>query len=214
VAMPVIALLFAGRLGVQVNLQGTGTLESWDEAAAQVPLAHFTEDVMPAVPTDRPVLYRSIGPGVGWVGDGLALQLIRSGRDMRFEDQGPNRFKYGPDRMARPEPGHAALVLMSGIGIQDLERRGGGRELGRWDPLPTQLRAEAWSLQRKLRDQFSAMGREDLVDAVDTGGSLWDAKDMPEISKEDFDRFHELRDAGEPLSLFLYEQADQAPDRT
>jgi hypothetical protein len=191
-----------------------GLLESRDGNAAQVPLAFFTDRVVPEAPTDRPVLYRQIGPDVGWVGDGLALQLIRTGRDVRFEDQGPNRFKYGADRITEPRGDQAALILMSGIGIEDLARMGGGRELGRWDPLAPAEREEAWRLQRHLRDQFSALGNQKLVDAVDLSTSLWDAKDLPEIDKQELNRFEELRARGEPQAVFLYERADTAPTRT
>jgi hypothetical protein len=191
-----------------------GLLESRDGNEAQVPLAYFTSAALPQVPSDRPLLYRQIGPDVGWVGDGLALQLIRSGRDVRFEDQGPNRFKYGADRMTGPRADQAAVILMSGIGIEDLIRMGGGRELGRWDPLPPAERAEAWRLQRHLRDQFSALGNEKLVDAVDLSTSLWDAKDLPGIDKQELNRFEELRSRGEPQAVFLYERADEAPTHT
>jgi hypothetical protein len=210
----VIAVLYSGKLGIETVQRQTGTLESSDENEAQVPLAYFTEQVLPAVPTDRPVLFRPIGPNVGWVGDGFALQLIRSGRETHFEDQGSNRYKYGDERLTRPVAGDAALVLMSGIGIEDLERRGDGRELGRWDPLSADERREAWALTRKLRAQYSALGREDMVTAIDNGTSLWDGRDLPEIDPADFERFHELRRRGQPLALFVYEHADQAPDHT
>ena len=213
-ALTTVALLLSGQLAIAVVTHDHGMLESSDGNAAQAPLAYFTEQVLPEVPSDRAALYRMIGPNVGWVGDGLALQLLRSGREIHFEDEGSNRFKYGEDRMRTPEAGDAGLVLMSGIGIEELARRGDGRELGRWDPLSPEERNEAWALTRELRARYSDLGREDLVTAIDLGTSLWEGRDLPGIDMDDFVRYHELRSRGEPLALFLYERADEAPDHT
>jgi hypothetical protein len=214
VAVVGVAALYLATIGFQTVSQPAEMLESIDENAAQEPLAVLTDGALPQVPTDRTVLFRQIGPGVGWVGDGIALQLIRSGRDTRFEDEETNRYKYGEGRITRADASQAGVVLMSGIGIEDLERRGGGRELGRWDPLPPAERGEAWQLQRHLRSVFSGLGREDLVSAIDGGTSLWDAKDLSEVDKAELTRFEELRRWGEPLALFLYERADAAPRRS
>jgi hypothetical protein len=206
-----LAAALVALLCLQTLTMPAPLLDSSDENRAQSALADFTARAVPQVSTDRPVLFRWVGPRVRWVGDGFALQLAKAGRDVRVDDDDTNPLKFGPQRvLAEPDASSRAVWVVSGLQIDDFTRAGTGREIARWDPLSPDERREANDGLLRLRRLFKETGREDLVAVIDDGGSLWPAKDFPGIDQAELDRLEELQLRGQPVGVFLYEHADQA----
>ena len=102
---------------------------------------------------------------------GLAVMLIRAGRDPRLE----NEWAFGGAQGAgahRVVDGNAVLptlVLASSNGVRTIGQRANARLLASYDPLSPADRLEAQNLRDMLAQQLHDVGREDLIASLDYG---------------------------------------------
>lgn len=165
------------------------------------------EHALPRVPHGPPVLVRNVGPLSGWASDAVSALLARDGVDVRVDDTGINRYKFGAHRL-RPAQGDQPLLwVVTGSWIGDFERQGEGRLLASYDPLSPEDRAEVTEAEGRLGDALRAAGRDQLVSDLDEGTSLWGAGDVAGVDPDDLDRVEAARARGVPVALYAFADA-------
>lgn len=206
-------VLLSAVLATRTATADAGQSSTDDLNLAQAPIALLRSEATPLIPVDRPVIVRWIGPKVGWVSNGFALQLAHDGRDVRVEDAGTNREMFGAQRLATPDGSQRVLWVATGSWIDDLERTmptSGSVELAKWDPLPPDQRQAANALMADLRARFRSGHRDDLEADLDSGNSIYHAKDFPGVTDDMIRTWDHYQTGGQPTAVFLYDRSDRA----
>jgi hypothetical protein len=167
------------------------------------------------VPHDRPVYVQATGPLAGWVGDAIAPRLVAAGVDVRVPDVGINRHKWGSFRVVPgPDASMRGAWMVTGSRIQDFRDARVGTEVASYDPLSPAERLDSTQLERQLRAAYTAAGRQDLVERMDEGVSLWTEAPVPGVDQGVLDRYEAYRRRGVSVALFLTDDATTpAPPR-
>lgn len=160
--------------------------------------------VTAATPPGSPVEVRGVGSHHNIVGDGLLLQLIRSGRRVVVDPA--TAFKFGEDNVATTGP-EAVVFVVSNDSIERYRRRDDVREIVSYDPLTPEERARFADISAQLRAQFEAAGRPDLVTMLGIGDSLIDAHGLAGVDQELLGQAEELRRKGMPVAAFVGDRA-------
>ncbi len=156
--------------------------------------------VTAATPAGAQVEVRGVGSHHNIVGDGLLLQLIRSGRRVVVDPDAA--FKFGADNVATGGP-DAVVFVVSNDSIARYQARDDVREVVAYDPLTPEERARFAELDARLREQFVAAGRPDLVTMISIGDSLIDAHGLPGVDQQLLDEAEQLRRKGQPVAAFV-----------
>jgi hypothetical protein len=160
--------------------------------------------VTAATPPGSPVEVRGVGSHHNIVGDGLMLQLIRSGRRVVVDPA--TAFKFGEDNVATSGP-EAVVFVVSNDSIERYRQRDDVREIVSYDPLTAEERARFIEIAASLRAQFEAAGRPDLVTMIGIGDSLIDAHGLAGVDQELLEQAEELRRKGMPVAAFVGDRA-------
>jgi hypothetical protein len=207
VVVVVAAVVLAGRAGLDtLGRVGDAQLPAGDWGPS---MAALTPSVAPIrdVAGGAPVLLRNVGPLAGWAGDAYSAQLAQGGVDVRVDDTGINRYKFGPHRLPAGGTDPPVIWLVTGSWIDDFDRAHQGRELARFDPLAPPDRRLYREVEHGLRLAFRAADRPDLEDALDDGASLYGADQVAGVDRHDLDTVEEGRRRGVPVALFLFPDA-------
>jgi hypothetical protein len=131
-----------------------------DAAMSQV-TRKFARAIAKAVPRHTTVRAAATGVPFTVSPEAIAIILIRAGRDARLQPADPH--VAGEHRCVSGSDVLPTIALGSGPGIDQLQARGGGKLIARYDPLSPKDRAHADELRDALAEQFRAANREDLV---------------------------------------------------
>jgi len=102
--------------------------------------------------------------------EGLAVMLIRMGRDPRLQYWGPQG--PGAHRMVDSSAVLRTLALVSSASVKAMGQRPNAQLLDSYDPLLPSDRMEAENLHEVLTQQFRDAQRQDLIPALDSGYDL------------------------------------------
>lgn len=167
-----------------------------------VTLEEIVPDTLARVPREGPLLVRAVGSKWGSIGDGVRLALEKDGVDVVVDD--PEVVKFGSGRAAADRPPRGVVWVVTGI--EPIERAGetaGLVEVARWDPLTPEERATYTVSAAALRDQFAALGRVDLVRALQGGGTTDPALDLPGVDQDLLREVERYRRRGDPVAVFV-----------
>jgi hypothetical protein len=166
-----------------------------------VTLDSITDDVVAGVPKDGPVLVRAVGSTNGSIADALRLQLDRAGIPVVVDDD--QVHKYGDGRSARAQRPIATMTVASGARLTGPFGETFGTPIARWDALAPDERQYATALEDRLADQISRVGRDDLVTALRSGGSLDDVRDLDDVDQDLFRMVEQYRRQGDPVTVYV-----------
>jgi hypothetical protein len=165
------------------------------------PLAELTPRLEAGLPRSGPILVEGSGPRAGWLTDAFILQLDRGGFDVVVDDsQTP---KSGPQRARSKSEPIAVMTVATGRRIDEIAARPGVSELGRWDPLAPEQRADRVRVEATLREQLVLAGRDDLARVLDIGDGLWEATTVRGVDASLVDQFDRYRRDGYPVAVFV-----------
>lgn len=166
-----------------------------------VTLDSITDAVVADVPRDGPVLVRAVGSANGSIADALRLQLDRAGVPVVVDDD--QVHKYGDGRSARAQPPVAMMTVATGAMLTGPFGETFGTPIARWDPLAPDERQYATALEDRLADQLSRVGRDDLVTALRSGGSLDGVRDLGGVDQDLFRMVEQYRRQGDPVTVYV-----------
>ncbi len=192
-----VAVLWSSATVVRgVDEVGTPDGEWW------VTLEEIVPQTLAGVPRDGPVLVRAVGSKWGSVGDGVRLALAKDGLDVVVDD--PELIKFGSGRAASGQPPAWVVWVVTGVGsIERADETAGLTQVARWDPLSPEERADHTVLEAILGDQLAALGRDDLVTALEGGGSTDPAVGLPGVDQDLLARVEASRRKGDPVAVYL-----------
>ncbi len=164
-----------------------------DERSSEI-LDLFAAHVQSMVPSGTRVRAVAMGHPFTVSPHGLAVMLLRSDRDAQLH---PCATRVsGKHRCAAATDILPTIALASGSSIEVLSRFNSASRVVRHDPLSPAERSIADELTAQLASQFRRLGREDLVDALDSGAE-WLPWAAPEgVDRRLLERWSELA-AGE-----------------
>jgi hypothetical protein len=166
-----------------------------------VTLDVIVDDVVAKTPRGQPVLVEAVGSNNGSIADGVRLQLERSGAPVVVGDtQVP---KYGTGRRASTHPPGAVLTVATGSLLAGPLGGSFGTPIAAWDPLEPPERELATALEEDLADQLALVGRNDLVTALRSGGSLAPASGLEGVDQDLLERVERFRRQGDPVTVYL-----------
>lgn len=201
--VPVVAAL----AGVVVVWSSSTVVRGVDDVGTPdgewwVTLEEIVPDTLAGVPRQGPVLVRAVGSKWGSIGDGVRLALEKDGVDVVVDD--PELIRFGSGRAAADEPPSSVVWVVTGIdSIERARETAGLTEIARWDPLTPDERAAFTLSAAALRDQFAALGRVDLVRALQGGGTTDPAIDLPGVDQDLLRHVERYRRRGDPVSVFV-----------
>ena len=187
----------------------TATVSAASEVAVpiadlQAPIGALAGPVTAATPAGANVQVRGVGSFHNMVGDGLLLQLIRSGRRVVVDPE--VAYKFGEDNVATDGP-DAVVFVVSNDSIGRYRARDDVREIASYDPLTPDERQRFAELDARLRQQLRDAGRPELVGMFSIGDSLVEAKDLAGVDQDLLRQVEELRAKGMPVAAFLGDRA-------
>jgi hypothetical protein len=143
-----------------------------------------------------------IGPPYTASAEALCAVFQSAGRNARLTELAS--AAVGPHRIIGSRIRLPTLVLATGIGIERVPHVERARLLYFNDPLPQKDREEARSLRAKLADQFVALGRADLVPALEAAAPwLW-MQSPPGVDAVALGRYTALASGTDKLPVALY----------
>jgi hypothetical protein len=166
-----------------------------------VTLDVIADDVVAGTPKDGPVLVRAVGANNGSIADALRLQLDRNGIPVVVDDD--QLHKYGDGRAARAHPAVAVMTVATGARLTGPLGETFGTPIATWDPLAADERQYAVSLEDRLADQLSRVGRGDLVAALHGGGSLDGVRGVDDVDQDLFRVVEQYRRQGDPVTVYV-----------
>jgi len=166
-----------------------------------VTLDEIVDDVVERTPRDGPVLVRAVGSNNGSIADALRLQLDRNDFPV-LVDQG-QVHKYGRPRSAVFHSPELVMTVATGSALTGPYDGSFGTVIASWDPLEPAERAFADMLEDRLADQLSLVGRNDLVTALRTGGSLDEARALDGVQQDVLAAVEQYRRQGDPVTVYL-----------
>ncbi len=166
-----------------------------------VTLDVISDEVVAGAPRDGPVLVRAVGSNNGSIGDAVRLQLERHGVPVVVDDD--QRHKYGKGRLAKDHPPVAIMTVATGATLTGPLGATYGTPIATWDPLAPDERQFANALEDELADQLSLIGRDDLVTALRSGGSLEGAHDLEGVKQDLLQAVEQYRRQGDPVTVYV-----------
>ena len=155
------------------------------------------------------MLVRAAGSTNGSIADAVRLQLDRHGIPVVVDDDQVN--KYGETRLARDHPPVAVMTVATGATLTGPFGATFGSPIASWDPLAPDERQFANGLEDQLADQFSLIGRDDLVTALRSGGSLDGAHDVDGVKQDLLQAVEQYRRQGDPVTVYVDRSVPQSP---
>jgi hypothetical protein len=199
VGLTVLALVVVTRTSVRTasGIDRIGTPDGeW-----YVTLDVIADDVVAATPRTGPVLVQAAGSNNGSIADAIRLQLDRHGIPVVVDDD--QRNKYGESRLASAHPPTAVMTVATGATLTGPFGATFGTPIAAWDPLTPDERQFANDLEEQLADQFSLVGRNDLVTALRSGGSLAGAHDLEGVNQDVLQTVERYRRQGDPVTVYI-----------
>jgi hypothetical protein len=199
VALVALALLVVTRTSARTasGIDHIGTPDGeW-----YVTLDVISDDVVAGAPKDGPVLVRAAGSNNGSIADAVRLQLDRHGVPVVVDDE--QRNKYGESRLASNHPPVAVMTVATGALLTGPLGATYGTPIASWDPLTPAERQSANMLEDELSDQLSLIGRNDLVTALRSGGSLDGARDLEGVQQDLLQTVERYRRQGDPVTVYV-----------
>ena len=199
VVLTVLALVVVARTSARTvsGIDRIGTPDGeW-----YVTLDSITDEVVAGVPRDGPVLVRAVGSANGSIADALRLQLDRAGVPVVVDDD--QVHKYGDGRSARTQPPVATMTVATGARLTGPFGETFGAPIARWDPLTPDERGYATTLEDRLADQLSRVGRDDLVTALRSGGGLDGVRDLDGVDQDLYRTVEQYRRQGDPVTVYV-----------
>ena len=102
------------------------------------------------------------------------------------------------------------MTIVTGVFIDDAATSDWGREVVVWDPLPVEKRDDRTRVTRELREQLQAIGRPDLVAALDNGEVIWEATTLNGVDRSLVDARDSYQRIGDPVAVFLHDSLGAA----
>jgi hypothetical protein len=170
-----------------------------------VTLDLVVDDVVARAPRGEQVLVQAVGSNNGSIADGIRLQLERAGVHVVVEDE--QVHKYGTDRLASAHSPDSVITVATGALLAGPLGGSLGTPIASWDPLDPAWRDLANGFEDDLADQLSLVGRNDLVTAMRSGGSLAPAHDLDGVDQELLVAVEQLRRRGDPVTVYLDERS-------
>ncbi len=208
VVLVLLALLIVTRTSVRTasGIDRIGTPDGeW-----YVTLDVISDDVVAGAPSDGPVLVRAVGSNNGSIADAVRLQLDRHGIPVVVEDD--QRNKYGEIRLARHDPPVAVMTVATGATLTGPLGESYGTPIASWDPLAPDERQFANTLEDELADELSLIGRNDLVTALRSGGSLDGARDLEGVRQDLLQMVEQYRRQGDPVRVYVDRSVPEPSD--
>ena len=166
-----------------------------------VTLDEIVDDVVARAPRNGPVLVRAEGSNNGSIVDAIRLQLDRHGVPVVVEDD--EVTKYGESRQASTHAPVAVMTVATGATLTGPFGATFGTPVAAWDPLAPDERQFANALEEQLADQFSLVGRNDLVTALRSGGSLEGAHEVEGVNQDVLQTVERYRRQGDPVTVYI-----------
>ena len=163
----------------------------------------FLQQTLDALRGSGPLLVVTTGSVRGDYGDALRLQLEREGIQVVAE---ANMISHlGPERSESHRTPVGTLWIVSADEIAQFKADPEMTELGGWDPLTPQQRAQFFVDEALLQDQLIAAGRVDLAETLTngTGGVDTEANGLDGVDPLLVLRVETLRRKGDPVAVFL-----------
>jgi hypothetical protein len=199
VALTVLALLVVTRTSMR-TVSGIDRIGRPD-GEWYVTLDVIVDDVVARTPREGPVLVRAVGSNNGSIADGLRLQLDRNDIAVLVDES--QLHKYGESRSVVTHTPAAVMTVATGSSFSGQSGASLGSVIATWDPLQPEERQLARMLEDHLADQLSFVGRNDLVSALRTGGSLDQARQVDGVSQDLLDTVERYRRQGDPVTVYL-----------
>jgi hypothetical protein len=199
VAVTVLALVVVTRTTMRTasGIDHIGTPDGeW-----YVTLDLIVDDVVAGAPRHGPVLVQAVGSNNGSIADALRLQLDRHGIPVVVVDDEVN--KYGESRLASNHPPVAVMTVATGATLTGPFGATFGTPIAMWDPLAPDERQFANALEEQLADQLSLVGRNDLVTALRSGGSLDGAHGLEGVKQDVLQTVEQYRRQGDPVTVYV-----------
>jgi hypothetical protein len=166
-----------------------------------VTLDDIVADVVAGAPREGPVIVQAVGSNNGSIADAIRLQLDRNSIPVVVgADQ---LHKYGEQRSANAHPPVAVMTVATGATLAEPFGSVYGTVVARWDPLEPDERQFAMALEDRLDDQLLLSGRDDLVRALRSGGSLEAAHRLDGVDQELLGAVERYRREGDPVTVYV-----------
>jgi hypothetical protein len=199
VGVTVLALVVVTRTSVRTasGIDRIGTPDGeW-----YVTLDEIVDGAVERAPGNGPVLVRAAGSNNGSIADAIRLQLDRHGVPVVVEDDQVS--KYGESRLAGTHAPVAVMTIATGATLTGPFGATFGTPVAEWDPLAPDERQFANALEQQLADQLSLVGRNDLVTALRSGGSLEGAHDVEGVKQDVLQTVEQYRRQGDPVTVYI-----------
>lgn len=203
VVLTAVALVAVGRTSLR-TAEGIGRIGTPD-GEWHVTLDEIVDDVVRETPREHPVVVRAVGSANGSIADAIRLQLDRADVSVVVEED--QVHKYGRRRLVDPGAPVAVMTVVTGTATEPPPGTSFGRPVAAWDPLTSEERSAALALEERLADQLSLVGRNDLITAMRTGGSLDAARAVGGIDQELLQVVERFRREGDPVTVYVDDSA-------
>jgi hypothetical protein len=207
VGVALLALVSVGRTSMRTasGIDRIGTPDGeW-----YVTLDDIVDDVIAGSPREGPILVRATGSNNGSIADALRLQLDRAGIPVAVDPD--QAHKYGEGRQATERSPVAVMTVVTGSAGLTEFAAAYGTIVASWDPLLVEERRYATMLEDRLADQLSLVGRNDLVTALRSGGSLVEAIELGGIEQDLLRAVEQYRRQGDPVTVYVDRAAVASP---
>lgn len=172
-----------------------------DPSTSEV-LTNFLPQTLGALEGSGPVLVRAVGTINGSYADAIRFALEHRGVEIVSRDD--VAYKVGEHRSIEHRTPVATVWVVSADMIQQFRGDPEMRFVGMWDPMTPPERAEWFAAEHELQEQFLAVGRPDLAEALTNGtGGVDRAGAELDIDHELLRRVEAGRRRGDPVAVFL-----------
>jgi hypothetical protein len=208
----VTAVAVAILVGAGLPTAGDASEASTPDPSATAILGQILPPTVDALQGSGPVLVVATGSVWGTTADAVRLELERNGVEVAAPPA--DAFRFGDARSTTRRQPVATVWVVSADAATEWRARAELPLLAAWDPLTPEERAAFVFDEAVLRDQLVAAGRDDLAEALATGGGGLDSGlDLPGVDEDLLDRVEATRRRGDPVAIFVGPPTDPTDPR-